>query len=80
MTSYRDRWVIKRAIELGTFRKLDRSKQYDEQDPEHRSAAALLRSQNHLWKYARRLHLWLKILTTIVTLFGAVQTILKALK
>lgn len=73
-----DQRAIEKAIELGTFGKIDRAKQYD--DPEHRSAAALLRSQNHQWKQIRRLHLWLKILTTIVTILGLIEAILKALK
>lgn len=77
MMSERQRAAIERAAQLGTLGKIDRSKQYD--DAEHRSAAALLRSQNYQWNQIRRLKLWIKILTAAVTALGLLETILKQL-
>lgn len=78
MMSDRHRRAIEKAAELGTLGKLDRSKQY-ENDPEQKTAAGLLRSQNHAWKRMREIELWLKILTAAVMLIGATLTLVKAI-
>ncbi len=79
MVSERHRRALEKAAQLGTLGKIDRSKQY-EADPTERTGAALLRSQNYLWRKMRLLELGLKILTAAVTLGGAVLMILKQLR
>lgn len=77
MTSDRTRRAIEKAAQLGTLGKIDRSKQYEE-DPDAKTTAGFLRSQNHAWKRMREIELWLKILTAAVALMGTIFTVLKA--